>query len=78
MIFGEKKVSAYDHIDAKSNQEKNNGKQGGDPSKGGQAMYKLALEQDPPARIVLGSDAYGQIIKVKVVLASALLLMPDL
>lgn len=36
--------------------------QRGDPSKGANAMYELAVMEEPPLRIVLGSDAFGQML----------------
>ncbi|WWC92172.1 uncharacterized protein L201_007126 [Kwoniella dendrophila CBS 6074] len=53
---------AYDHIDAKSNMEKRHGTQAGDPLKGAQAMYKLAIMPDPPLRVVIGTDAYSGVM----------------
>ena len=47
-----------DHINAKEQMEQRNGKQGGDPIKAASAMYELATQNDPPLRVVLGSDAY--------------------
>ena len=58
MAFPEKKNPAYDHLDAKESMGKRNGTQAGDPSKGGRAMYELAVMKDPPLRAVIGSDAY--------------------
>jgi NAD(P)-dependent dehydrogenase (short-subunit alcohol dehydrogenase family) len=40
-------------------QREYNGKQPGDPARAAAALLRLAAEQDPPLRIVLGSDAYG-------------------
>jgi NAD(P)-dependent dehydrogenase (short-subunit alcohol dehydrogenase family) len=40
-------------------QREYNGKQPGDPVRAAAALLRLAAEQDPPLRIVLGSDAYG-------------------
>ena len=54
---------AYDHIDAETNMKKRHGKQGGDPEKAARAMYDLAVMQHPPLRVVLGSDAYGRVMK---------------
>ncbi|KAL8287156.1 hypothetical protein RQP46_003608 [Phenoliferia psychrophenolica] len=42
------------------------GNQVGSPAKGAAAMYKLAIMEDPPLRVVLGSDAYkAMLLKVK-------------
>ena len=58
--------SRYDHIDAKERMGKINGSQGGDPAKGARAMWEIAKMEDPPLRVVLGSDAYGGIMdKIK-------------
>lgn len=38
-----------------------NGKQGGDPKKGARAMWDLAKMDNPPLRMVIGSDAYEKI-----------------
>jgi len=61
MSFPEKRHPAYDHIDAKDTMTKRNGTQAGDPAKGGKAMYELAVMEDPPLRVVIGSDAYSAI-----------------
>ncbi|KAM0754015.1 NAD(P)-binding protein [Meredithblackwellia eburnea MCA 4105] len=60
MIFGKKlSPDPYDHLDARATMGARHGNQGGDPVKGAQAMYKLALLPDPPLRVLLGSDAYA-------------------
>lgn len=61
MSFPEKRHPAYDHIDAKDTMTKRHGTQAGDPAKGGKAMYELAVMEDPPLRVVIGSDAYAGI-----------------
>ncbi|TAQ90776.1 hypothetical protein B7494_g914 [Chlorociboria aeruginascens] len=61
MEFPEKRHPAYDHLDAKKAMGKRHGTQVGDPIKGSKAMYELAIMDDPPLRIVLGSDAYNAI-----------------
>ena len=58
MVFPEKRHEAYDHIDAKKAMGERHGTQAGDPKKGGKAMYELAVMEDPPLRVVIGSDAY--------------------
>ena len=40
-------------------QREYNGKQPGDPVRAAAVLMRLAAEQDPPLRIVLGSDAYS-------------------
>lgn len=58
MDFGEKKHPAYDHINAQETMGKRNGTQVGDPVKGGRAFWDIAKMEDPPLRVVIGSDAY--------------------
>ncbi len=58
MSFPEKRHPAYDHIDAKTFMTGRHGTQAGDPPKGAKAMYELAVMENPPLRVVLGSDAY--------------------
>lgn len=58
MVFADKRHPAYDHLDAKKIMGERNGTQVGDPVKGGKAMYKLANLENPPLRMVIGSDAY--------------------
>ena len=58
MVFSDKRHSAYDHLDAKKMMGQRNGTQAGDPKKGGKAMYELAVMDDPPLRVVIGTDAY--------------------
>ena len=63
MVFGEEPNPAYDHINAKENMKKRNGTQAGDPPKGSRAMYEIAMMEDPPLRVVIGSDAYQRVMK---------------
>jgi NAD(P)-dependent dehydrogenase (short-subunit alcohol dehydrogenase family) len=42
-------------------QREYNGKQPGDPARAAAVLIRLAAEQDPPLRIVLGSDAYSAV-----------------
>jgi hypothetical protein len=42
---------------------KRHGKQAGDPFKGAEAFYELAVMKDPPLRCIVGSDAYEGITK---------------
>ena len=58
MDFAEAKNPAYDHIDAKDRMGKVHGTQAGDPAKGGRAFWEIAKMEDPPLRLVIGSDAY--------------------
>lgn len=53
---------AYDHIDAKTQMQKRNGTQVGDPKKGAKAMYEFAIMDKPPLRSVIGTDAYSAIM----------------
>lgn len=66
MDFGANKNPAYDHINAKENMGKRNGTQAGDPPKGAEAMWAVAKMENPPLRLVIGSDAYKGIMdKIK-------------
>lgn len=38
-----------------------NGTQAGEPAKGARAMWELAHYDEPPLRVVIGSDAYKAI-----------------
>jgi len=40
-----------------------NGTQAGEPYKGSRAMYEIGMMDDPPLRVVIGSDAYQRIMK---------------
>ncbi|KAL8741761.1 MAG: hypothetical protein Q9184_008346, partial [Pyrenodesmia sp. 2 TL-2023] len=62
MVFAEQRHPAYDHLDAKKKAEGRHHTQVGDPIKGAKAMYDLAVMEDPPFRIVLGSDAYQAVM----------------
>ena len=42
--------------------EKRHGSQAGDPIKGAKAIYELAILEDPPLRVVIGTDAYAAIM----------------
>lgn len=63
MIFTSKRHPAYDHMDPHKTMGQRHGNQAGDPKKGGQAMYELAVLKDPPLRVVIGSDAYARVYK---------------
>lgn len=66
MDFAENKNPAYDHINAKETMTNRNGTQAGDPPKGARAMWEIAKMDDPPLRVVIGSDAYTAIMgKIK-------------
>ena len=58
MDFSEERHPAYDHINAREAMGARHGNQEGDPVKGAKAMYELAVMNDPPLRVVIGSDAY--------------------
>jgi len=53
---------AYDHMNAKETMEKRHGHQPGDPVKGAKVMYELATMEEPPLRVVVGTDAYAGIM----------------
>ena len=57
MIYGEEKNPAYDHLNAEKTMKERNGTQAGDPIKGAQAFYELGVMDDPPLRVVIGTDA---------------------
>jgi len=61
MQFGEVKNPAYDHMDPRDTASKRHNQQPGDPKKGAQAFYELAMMKDPPLRCVVGTDAYSGI-----------------
>ena len=62
MDFSEKPMKEYEHLVAKDVIGKRHGTQAGDPLKGAKAMYELAVLEDPPLRVVIGSDAYKAIL----------------
>ncbi|KAL2421177.1 putative oxidoreductase [Exophiala dermatitidis] len=61
MVFADRHP-AYDHIDARERMGKRHGTQAGDPLKGARAMYELAVMENPPLRVVIGTDAYAAIM----------------
>lgn len=61
MAFTERH-SDYDHIDSQGGMIARNGTQPGDPRKAARAFYDLAMMENPPLRILLGSDAYPAIL----------------
>jgi NAD(P)-dependent dehydrogenase (short-subunit alcohol dehydrogenase family) len=66
MDFGEENNPNYDHLNMQQNMSKRHGNQPGDPKKGAQAFYDLAIMKDPPLRCAVGSDAYqGMLDKLK-------------
>ncbi|KAL6251129.1 hypothetical protein RBB50_001337 [Rhinocladiella similis] len=52
----------YDHLDARARMMKRHGTQEGDPLKAAKVFYDLAVMENPPLRIPLGSDAYPGIV----------------
>lgn len=50
----------YSHIDPRNTVKTMKSAQRGDPPKTGRAIHELARMEDPPLRIVLGSDAFGR------------------
>lgn len=57
MAFGEIEQPAYDHLDVARLTQEMNGRQSGDPVKGARAFWDIAKMDDPPLRVVIGSDA---------------------
>jgi hypothetical protein len=62
MKFAERLHPAYGPINLRDIAKGLHGSQMGDPAKAAAAMYKLAVMKDPPFRLVLGEDAYPQIM----------------
>lgn len=62
MIFADRNP-AYDHMNAKKSMTERNGTQAGDPPKAAKAMYEFAMMEDPPLRVVVGTDAYKAIME---------------
>lgn len=62
MDFPEQKMEEYSHLDARAKMGQRHGAQAGDPIKGAKAMYELAGLEEPPLRVVVGSDAYKAIL----------------
>jgi hypothetical protein len=59
MVRAERSIGDYDGIiePIRKRRMELSGKQVGDPKKAAQAMLKVALSADPPAHLLLGSDA---------------------
>ncbi|EME47317.1 hypothetical protein DOTSEDRAFT_69297 [Dothistroma septosporum NZE10] len=55
------KEQAYDHINAEETMGQRNGTQVGNPVEGGRAFWDIAKMEDPPLRVVIGSDAYERV-----------------
>lgn len=62
MDFPEKKMPEYAHLPARERMQARHGTQAGEPIKGARAMYELAVLEDPPLRVVIGSDAYKAVM----------------
>jgi NAD(P)-dependent dehydrogenase (short-subunit alcohol dehydrogenase family) len=62
MQFTEARHPAYGHLDAKGTMGKRHGTQVGDPKKAARVMYEFAVMEEPPLRVVVGSDAYQAIL----------------
>lgn len=62
MQFGENKDPAYDHINAETEMQKMSTGPIGDPTKAAMAFWELATMDNPPFRMVIGSDAYRGIL----------------
>jgi hypothetical protein len=58
MVFPENKNPAYDHINAKEAMGKRHMTQAADPVKAAKVFYELAIMDDPPLRVIVGTDAY--------------------
>lgn len=66
MQFAEPRHPAYDHLNAKERMGKRHGNQAGDPKKAAKVMYEFAVMDNPPLRVVVGTDAYQSILgKIK-------------
>ncbi|KAI4113119.1 MAG: hypothetical protein LQ345_005834 [Seirophora villosa] len=63
MVFADKRHPAYEHLDARKKAEGRHHQQAGDPIKGAKAMYELAVMENPPLRVVIGTDAYQAVMK---------------
>ncbi|KAI4094868.1 MAG: hypothetical protein LQ344_001913 [Seirophora lacunosa] len=63
MVFADKRHPAYEHLDARKKAEGRHHQQAGDPIKGAKAMYELAVMDNPPLRVVIGTDAYQAVMK---------------
>ena len=59
MVRAERSIGDYDPIiePVRKRRMEMSGQQIGDPNKAAQAMLKVALSADPPAHLLLGSDA---------------------
>lgn len=59
MVRAERSIADYDAIfePIRKRRIEFSGRQTGDPEKAAQAMLKVALSDDPPAHLLLGSDA---------------------
>ena len=55
---------AYDELNAEKQMSSRHGTQAGDPKKGAKAMYELAIMDNPPLRVVIGSDAYKDVVSL--------------
>ena len=58
MEFPQSRLAEYDHLDARERMKKRHGTQIGDPAKARKALYELAVMENPPSRVALGSDSY--------------------
>jgi hypothetical protein len=63
MHFPNSRLAEYDHLDARERIRKRHGTQVGDPTKASKALYELAVMENPPLRVALGSDAYQVVMK---------------
>ncbi|KAI9706065.1 MAG: hypothetical protein M1836_005471 [Candelina mexicana] len=58
LTFTERNLPAYAHLDLEGHVKTLLGAGKGDPRKAARAMYALAILEDPPLRVAIGTDAY--------------------
>jgi len=54
---------AYDHLNVRQRMNARHGTQPGDPKKGANVFYQLAVMQNPPLRCAVGTDCYAELEK---------------
>lgn len=59
MTYTEQPHPDYTHIDLRAAMKQMAEVQMGDPPKGARAIYEAAISPEPPARLLLGTDAYN-------------------
>jgi NAD(P)-dependent dehydrogenase (short-subunit alcohol dehydrogenase family) len=67
LVRAARSISDYDEVmnPARQRRKDNSGRQIGDPAKAAQAMLKVGMSDDPPAHLLLGSDAV-RLVKEKI------------